>query len=104
MSNDPVDNLIQELQRLRLQEAVVIERLVQARARESTTQDELVIGARVFITNRITRIFGRTATLNDRRSYVTRITPTRIYVRTVNGIDTWRLRSNLRIVPDEEAW
>jgi hypothetical protein len=115
MPNESVDELINELEALRIQEASVLRRLVLARETETrarlrsqvtrTTRDQEIVfsvGDRVQITNRVKGAFGRAVTTNDRRATVTRITPTRIYFNTVNGHSTWRARSNLRLVNDNE--
>ncbi len=117
MSNESVDELINQLESLRIQETIVLQRLIAARERESlaTTQggrtrgidtetEPFRIGGRVQVTNRIRATFGRSATINDTRAYITRVSQTRVYFRTVNGNTTWRARTNLRIVADNEDW
>lgn len=109
MSNDNVDNLIEQLESLRIQERDILQRLVAARAderRNRPTNDQPAgntpntrnfrIGDQVEITNSIRTTFGRAANINDRRSTVTKITADRIYIRTNNGFNTWRLPKNLR--------
>jgi hypothetical protein len=115
MSNESVDELINQLETLRIQEASVLRKLVSARERETrartrsnedrvrnedtrSTRDEqevFSIGDRIQVTNRVRVAFGRAVTIDDRRATVTNITPTRVYFKTVNGNTTWRARSNL---------
>ena len=110
MSDESVDELIQQLERLRVRESNILQKLVSARARETrarqlgTEAGVFRVGSRVEITNRINTSFGRTLTADDRRAVVTRVTTARVYFRTVNGNNTWRARHNLRIVPQGEAW
>jgi hypothetical protein len=119
MSNESVDDLIRQLEALRIQEVSVLQRLVTARERETRARtrssqgtrptaypegEAFRIGDRVQITNRIRVPFGRTVTINDRRATVTSITPTRVYFLTNNGNSTWRARTNLRVVADNEVW
>jgi 16S rRNA G1207 methylase RsmC len=104
MTNDSVDELIAKLQRVRLEENSLLNQLVSARARETNNTETFVVGTRVYIVNRISKFAGRTANENDRRSIVTSVNRSGIYVRTVNGILTWRIRSNLRIVSEDELW
>jgi hypothetical protein len=110
MSEESVDDLINQLERLRIQEATILRRLVAARARETRRTEEdaedgtFRVGGRVEITDRVRITFGRNVNIDDRRAIITRITPTRIYFRTVNGHTTWRAESNLRLVPRNETW
>jgi hypothetical protein len=62
------------------------------------------VGGRVQVTNRIRAAFGRSVTKNDKRALITRVTPTRVYFRTLYGNTTWKARSNLRIVEDNKDW
>jgi hypothetical protein len=117
MSNESVDDLINQLKPLRIQEASILQRLIAARERESlattrgthtretdTEIEPFSVGRRVQVTNNIRGTFGRSVTINDKRAFITRVTLTRIYFRTVNGNNTWRSRTNLRIVADNEDW
>jgi hypothetical protein len=117
MSNESVDELINQLESLRIQEASILQRLIAARERESlaatrrtrtretdTEIEPFTVGRRVQVTNNIRGTFGRSVTINDKRAFITRVTLTRIYFRTVNGNNTWRSRTNLRIVEDNEDW
>lgn len=104
MTEESVEELINQLETLRLQESRVIERLRAARAREADPTTTFIVGNRVEVTNRITIPFGRAANINDRRAIITKVKPNQIYFRTLNGSSTWRARKNLRIVPDNEVW
>jgi hypothetical protein len=110
MSNESVDELISQLELLRIQETIVLQRLVAARERESrattrgnrtrgtsdTETEPFRAGGRVQLTNHIRLAFGRSATINDTQAYIKKVSQTRVYYfRTVSGDTTWRARSNL---------
>jgi hypothetical protein len=108
MSDDSVDSLINQLERLRLQEALVLQRLIAARQRENSGVNEpereaFRVGGRITINNPKPR-FGRAITTNDTRAIITKVTETRVYYRTLNGTSTWRARFNLTIVNPEVTW
>ena len=108
MSDDSVDSLINQLERLRLQEALVLQRLIAARQRENSGVNEpereaFRVGGRITINNPKPR-FGRALTTNDTRAIITKVTETRVYYRTLNGTSTWRARFNLTIVNPEVTW
>jgi hypothetical protein len=112
MSDDSVDSLIRQLERLRLQEALVLQRLIAARQRENSRTNEPTnepereafrVGGRITINNPNTR-FGRAVNSNDRRAIISKVTATRVYYKTLNGTTTWRARSNLTIVDPEVTW
>jgi len=107
MPTESVDELITELEKLKVQEASVVARLKQARERErrnsssagATEGNEEVfrVGDRVRITNRINpplSRFGRNYRL-DRLGTVTRVTATRVYLITDSGWETWRAHKNV---------
>jgi hypothetical protein len=117
MSNETVDDLIQQLKNIRLQESEVLDRLYRARQLEKeereantdgppTPSSQLKEGDRVTITNGIRTPFGRRANIGDRNSTVLRaqhqdeqnlfVDTIRIHIRTDNGFTTWRLKKNLR--------
>ena len=56
---------------------------------------------RVYITNRVTP-FGREENVRDRLCTVTNPTLTRVYLRTDNGAETWRIRKNIRFATDRD--
>jgi putative ribosome biogenesis GTPase RsgA len=100
MPDETVDELIEQLKRIKLQESSVLERLTQARRRESDVQRTgYVEGDRVRINNTIKAPFGRLANSRDRTATVlhTRTTnnQTKVFIRTDNGAKTWRLEKNL---------
>ena len=115
-----VDDLINQLETLQIEEARVLHRLVAAREHETQaratrsqgtcierdieTEEAFIFGGRVERTNRIGVAFGRRANINDRRAIITKVSPTRINLRTVNRTNNWRKRTNLRIVGINEAW
>ncbi len=120
MSRETVDELINQLETLQIEEARVLHRLVAAREHETQaratrsqgtcierdieTEEAFIFGGRVERTNRIGVAFGRRANINDRRAIITKVSPTRINLRTVNRTNNWRKRTNLRIVGINEAW
>ena len=73
MSDESVDDLISQLERLRVQEATVLRRLVAARARETRRTEEdtedgtFRVGGRVEITNGVRVTFGRNVHIDDRK-------------------------------------
>ena len=108
MSDDSVDSLINQLECLRLQEALVLQRLIAARQKENSGVNEpereaFRVGGRVTINNPKPR-FGRATTTNDTRAIITKVTATRVYYKTLNGTATWRTRNNLTIVNPEVTW
>ncbi len=108
MTEDSVDSLISQLERLRLQEALVLQRLIAARERETSATREpereaFWIGGRVTINNPNTR-FGRAVNPNDTRDIITKVTATRVYYKTLTHATTWRGKNNLTIVAPEVTW
>jgi hypothetical protein len=100
MPNKTMDKLIEQLKRIRLQESTVLERLTQARRRESNVQRTgYVEGNRVRINNTIKAPFGRLANSRDRTATVvhtrTSNNQTKVFIRTDNGDKTWQLEKNL---------
>ena len=111
MSDDSIDALIQQLEGLRLAEQEILQRLVEARARETRGRAEPAavptgtvafrVGDRVEITNQVRLPFGRTPGPGDRRGTVTKITAQRVSLVTANGSRTNRAPHNLRVIPDQ---
>jgi hypothetical protein len=123
MSQDTVDDLIKQLKqvrieadeiraqeaRIRLREERIIQRLERAREQEAertaTRQGKIQvsseprakfnIGDRVKIINKISVPSHRNSNVNDRRATVTSVKEDKIYIRTDNGYDTWRLSKNI---------
>ena len=116
MRRESIDDLIQELKHLRLREAEVIERLEQANQQDQAntnvplgiaghTRSEAAIGAfavgdRVFITNKIRKPAAYPSKFwtaeKERKAVVTDVDGDKIYIRTDNDVETWRLSKNLR--------
>jgi phage-related minor tail protein len=105
-----VDDLIKELEGLRIQQAQSLVRqqeiLTELRqevlqeAEETSPSRDYEAGERVHITTTSnSRPHGTAATERDRTATVTRVTPSRIYVRTDNGFHTWRARGNVTPLP-----
>jgi len=114
MSEDSVDQLIRELEGLRVQEQAILRRLVAARAREtrnpetrrSHTRDGTQvagfrIGDRVRITNEVRSPIGRRVNSRDRTGTVTKITRKRVFIQTDNGGSMNRAPTNLQVIEDE---
>jgi hypothetical protein len=104
MSREKVDELIKELEGLRIQQArsLVRQQEILCALREEVlieseeTDIDFQVGERVQITTtRNSRPHGTAATERDRTATITRVTPARIYVRTENGFHTWRARTNV---------
>jgi hypothetical protein len=107
MAEGSVDELILQLERLRIQEDALLRQIVRARARESQTRQETSTGAdseaanyrigdRVRVTSQSRGILGRQVTDRDRVGTVTKITKKRVFLRTDNGTNTNRAPENLR--------
>ena len=108
MSDDSVDSLIRQLENLGLQEALILQRLIAARQRENSEinqpeREAFRIGGRVKINNPKPRT-GRALNENDARAIISKVTPSRVYYKTLNGTSTWRSKNNLTIVHPEVIW
>ena len=101
-----VDELITQLQNIRIEEASIIEQLKAARAQEllsrkpevpkkTTTLNPFKSGDRVRIINRIRLPRGRTVTPKYRLATVNGIDGDKVYFTTDNHTTTWRLYRNL---------
>ena len=107
MPEETVDELLRQLEGLQIQEALVIERIRQARTREqqASVANELinrvevpfVVGCVVEIINAVRPLHGP-ITNKDRRGKVTKVTDNRIYLITESGNHTWRAQKNLRLI------
>ena len=102
MVADSVDDLIKELEGLRVKQNHVLDRLRAARQRENEEEiiadPPIVAGDRVRILNAVHRPFGWAPAAHegqDRVATVTRVTATRIHVTTDTGIVTWRAHHNV---------
>ena len=116
MEDKSVQELIESLRTLRVQEERIIERIEIATERERTSaarraaptesQDHdnqpINVGDRVYITNKVRKpaTWGLTretwSAYKERHAVVTRVESNKVYVRTDNGVDTWRAPGNLR--------
>jgi seryl-tRNA synthetase len=119
-----VEELIQELEELRLQETELIKRIRRAHTRENRDLERIIVGGtrtnseRVVspvksnnISNNVNAIYvgrrvevsntvkplrkGQIVTVADRRGTVTRVTDSRVYFTTDSGNATWRAHRNL---------
>jgi hypothetical protein len=105
-----VDELIKELDGLRIQQArsrarqeeilTELREEVLQETEETNPDPDFEIGERVHInTTRNSRPHGTAATERDRTATVTQVTPSQKYVRMDNGFHTWRARGNVTPLP-----
>lgn len=107
-----VDELLQRLERLRIEEDQVIRQLLAARAQETadaatsesdtTSTREFRVGDRVRIVNAVRGPIGRPVNEGDRVGTVTKVTRKRVFLLTGNGGTTNRAPTNLRIINREQ--
>ena len=108
MPTETVDQLIEQLKRLKVQESAVLEKLSRAREHEKETQHRtgtprnttFATGDRVRITNAVKVPFTRSANERDKTATVRYTKPhnaeIKVFITTDNGFKTWRLEKNLR--------
>ena len=119
MKNHTVDDLIIQLQNIRIEEAAILEQLKAARVQE--LQDRKPVyprrtvggtrstvdlnpfksGDRVKITNKVRLPRGRAITPKDRLATVNNVEGDKVYFTTDNDTTTWRLHHNLTGSPSE---
>lgn len=119
--DERITALIRELQDLHVREAAILQEIESRNRRrrsdspvnETRTDQETEpaprrryqAGDRIYITNRVRRpaFAPQDWTLwNERRATVTRVVRDRVYCRTDNGTQTWRLHHNVRPL-DQQA-
>lgn len=114
MAEDRIDEILRQLETLRISEAHLLAELQaenRRRNRQSGTSAapetgtrRIAVGSRVRITNRIKRPANWdgswTAATIEQSAFATvsRITGERYYIRTDTGINTWRSERNLRLL------
>lgn len=113
MSNDRVTEIVEKLQQLRIahrREEEALLRELQNAAEDShvdqksdgreETENKWKEGDRVRITNRIRHVDPNRANVHDRNATVLRAQCTtqgvKVYLKTDNGHETWRLEKHLR--------
>jgi hypothetical protein len=106
MAEESVDELIRQLETLRVQEDTLLQQIIQARARESQQGHgrngadreaaRYYIGDRVRITNPSHSLISRPVTDIDWVGTVTKITRKRVFLQTDNGVNTNRAPENLQ--------
>jgi hypothetical protein len=106
MAEESIDELIRQLETLRIIEDTLLWQIIQARARESQQGHgtngadreaaRYYIGDRVRITNPMRGLIGRPVTDRDRVGTVTKITRKRVFLQTDNGVNTNRAPENLQ--------
>ena len=110
MTDQEIEDLIEELKDVRLQETALLVRLEDANRRRSgrtattlatETVNGIARGDRVRITNKVKRPANwpseRTwVEAQYRAATVTRVTPEQIFIYTDNGVKTWRAPNNLK--------
>jgi cell division septum initiation protein DivIVA len=111
MVEESVDELIQQLEALRVQEDTLVQQIIQARARENQQQEQNTsagvdrvaadygIGDRIRIVNQSHGLIGKAVTKCDWVRTVTKITRKRVFLRTDNGTNTNRAHENLWQLP-----
>jgi len=107
-----VDELLQHLERLRIEEDQVLRQLLAARARETadaatsesnaTSTREFCVGDRVRIANAVRSPLGRPVNEGDRVGTVTKVTCKRVFLVTGNGGTTSHAPTNLPITNREQ--
>lgn len=114
MPKDSVEDLIQQLEDLQIRRALIAEEEVilvgklKALQQNKTpslkiNNNSLSVGDKVYITNRIRH--STTNSVRERLGIVDSIDvndPNRIYITTVTGFSTWRLRKNLKKISDQQ--
>jgi hypothetical protein len=103
MAKGSVEDLIRELSNLRLEfharQEEILADLAQAALQETEAVPDYQVGDRVRITTtRSSRPQGAAATERDYTATVTRVTESRIYIRTDNNFYTWRARTNVTLI------
>jgi hypothetical protein len=106
MAEESVDELIRQLETLRVQEDTLLQQIIQARARESQQGQgtnsadreaaRYYIGDHVRITNPMRGLIGRPVTDRDQVRTVTKITRKRVFLQTDKGVNTNRAPKNLQ--------
>ena len=100
MKNHTVDDLITQLQNIRIEEASILEQSKAERVRElqdrkseafkeTITLDSFKSGDRVKIINKVLLPKGKTVTLKDRLTMVNNIDGNKVYFTTDNHTITW---------------
>ena len=116
MQNRSVEELIEDLQQLRIQETIIIAQLREANRARNAVRAEgeedhnvnegaavfaLTRGDRVRIKNRVRRpaTTGPTWTEeNEPLATITKVTADQIHIVTDNGTKTWQAPNNLRLI------
>ena len=117
MKNHTVDDLITQLQNIRIEEAAILEQLKAARVQElqdrkpvyprrtvdgtrkTVDPNPFKSGDRVKITNKVRLPRGRAITPEDRLATVNNVEGDKVYFTTDNDTTTWRLHHNLADSP-----
>lgn len=100
MRNTSIGELVEELKRLQVREARIIE-LIEQRTEADYRHAALTQGDRVYIKNRVRKPSNWSDTVVwdervARNATVTRVDGNKVYFTTDNGVCTWRVFSNLR--------
>jgi hypothetical protein len=97
MVEESIDELIRQLEALRIREDTLLQQIIQARARENQQQEQDTstgadraaagyrIGDRIRITNQSRGLIGKAVTECDWVGTVTKIMRKRVFLRTDNG-------------------
>ena len=101
MEEEQIEDLIRELNELRIRETVLIAAAISRLQAAPNIVNGIEVGDRVWIKNKVQKpAHWRSQTPWIKSEYrtarVTKISTRQIFVLTDNGIDTWRAPSNLR--------
>jgi hypothetical protein len=106
MAEESIDELIRQLEMLRVREDTLLRQIIQSRVRESQQGQgtngadreaaRYYIGDRVRITNPTHGLIGRPVTDRDQVGTVTKITRKRVFLQTDNSVNTNHAPENLQ--------
>jgi cell division septum initiation protein DivIVA len=111
MVEESIDELIRQLEALRVREDTLVQQIIQARARENQQQEQNTgtrvdraaadyrIGDCIRIVNQSCGLIGKAVTKRDWVGTVTKITRKRVFLRTDNRTNTNGAPENLRQLP-----
>jgi hypothetical protein len=103
MAEEPsLDELIEQLRRIRIQEAQLVDQIVQVGAREARARHDhrtrvagVYLGGQVYQAGDRVRITNKVKAGQRPTGTVTRVAPGRISLTTDDGTNTWRAPKNL---------
>jgi hypothetical protein len=114
MNNESIEELIRQLQELRVQESKVIEKITAATRQQQIEPDvaeryqktdTYSVGDKVVVNNRVTRPLRAPAdwtVFKECRGTVTDVRNDKVFFVTENGTKTWRSKRNLSLILKNE--